>query len=83
MMLVPGLAILALVVALVAAARGPAMTPLQERAWHAFKDCQHVAGTARLAQATPDGRLAFEAEDGDMVSMKQCLRDRWGYPFVN
>ena len=59
------------------------MTPLQARAWHAFQDCQHVARTARLAQVTPDGRIAFEADEGDMANMKQCLRDRWGYPFVN
>lgn len=77
------LATLALSLVIGATASCVTMTPLQERAWHAFQDCQHVARTARLAQATPDGRLAFEAEDGDMVSMKQCLRDRWGYPFVN
>lgn len=60
-----------------------AMTPLQDRAWHAFQDCQSVARTAQLRQVTPDGRLGFEAEDGDMAKMKACLRDRWGYPFVN
>jgi hypothetical protein len=60
-----------------------AMTPLQDRAWHAFQDCQRVARTAQLRQVTPDGRLGFEAEDGDMVQMKTCLRDRWGYPFAN
>lgn len=77
------LATLALALVGGAAASCVMMTPLQERAWHAFQDCQHVARTARLAQVTPDGRLAFEAEDGDMAKMKQCLRDRWGYPFVN
>jgi hypothetical protein len=60
-----------------------AMTPLQERAWHAFQDCQRVARTAQLRQVTPDGRLGFEAEEADMANMKQCLRDRWGYPFAN
>ena len=59
------------------------MTPLQERAWHAFQDCQRVARTAQLRQVTPDGRLGFEAEEADMANMKQCLRDRWGYPFAN
>ena len=74
-------AVLALVGGLTASC--VAMTPLQARAWHAFNDCQSVARTARLAQVTVDGRIAFEAEDGDMASMKQCLRERWGYPFVN
>ena len=66
-----------------AAASCVAMTPLQERAWHAFQDCQSVARTAQLRELTPDGRIGFEAEDGDMANMKQCLRERWGYPFVN
>ena len=77
------LATLALALVSAATASCVVMTPLQGRAWHAFQDCQHVARTARLAQVTPDWRIAFEAEDGDMVNMKQCLRDRWGYPFVN
>jgi len=66
-----------------AAASCVAMTPLQERAWYAFQDCREGARTAQLREVTPDGRLGFEAEDGDMANMKQCLRERWGYPFVN
>lgn len=78
----PSAIVLALALAGVSAC-APTMTPLQERAWHAFQDCQAVARTASLVQITPDGRIAFGAEDTDMPKMKQCLRDRWGYPFVN
>lgn len=74
---------LGLALVVVATASCVAMTPLQGRAWHAFQDCQQAARTAQLRQVTPDGRLGFEAEEGDMAKMKQCLRDRWGYPFVN
>lgn len=59
------------------------LTPLQERALDAFRDCQKLAPTAVLTQATPEGGLGFESREGDYQIMKRCLEERYGYRFPN
>ena len=59
----------------------PQMTPLQERAWDAFKDCQKLAPTAHITQVLPDGRIGFESREGDYQIMIRCLEERHGYKF--
>lgn len=59
----------------------PKLTPLQERAWDAFKDCQNLAPTAQLTWLLPDGRLGFQSREGDYQIMIRCLEERHGYKF--
>ena len=62
----------------------PSMTPLQEKAWDAFKDCQQLAPTAQLTELTPDGRFGFMTrESTEFTTMKRCLEERYGYRFSN
>lgn len=63
------------------AACAPSLTPLQERAYSAFKDCQNVAPTAQLGELLPDGRFGFTARPGDYQRMIRCLEERHGYKF--
>ncbi len=55
------------------------MTPLQQRAFDAFKDCQRYNPTARLTQLTPDGNLAYTAAPVEYQRIRQCLGERFGY----
>ena len=55
------------------------MTPLQQRAFDAFKDCQRYNPTARLTQLTPDGNLAYTAAPVEYQRIRQCLGERYGY----
>ena len=55
------------------------MTPLQQRAYDAFKDCQRDNPTARLTQLTPDGNLGYTAAPVEYQRMRQCLGERYGY----
>lgn len=60
----------------------PKLTPLQERAWDAFKDCQRQAPSATLQQITEGGGISFMTREGhDVGIMQQCLQERWGYRF--
>ena len=68
-------------VLLTAASCASQLTPLQERAYAAFKDCQSVAPTAQLGELLPDGRFGFTARPGDYQRMIQCLDERHGYKF--
>jgi hypothetical protein len=67
------------VLALTACASG--LTPLQERAWDAFKDCQKQAPTAVLQQISVDGGISYRAREGDVGIMQRCLQERYGYRF--
>ena len=40
------------------------LTPLQERAWDAFKDCQRQAPSATLQQISEDGGISFTTREG-------------------
>ncbi len=71
--------VMGLLVVLTACA--PKLTPLQERAWDAFKDCQQQAPSAVLQQIGEDGRLAYQAREYDIGLMQRCLQERWGYRF--
>jgi hypothetical protein len=57
--------------------------PLQERAYNAFKDCQWSAPapTAQITEMREDGIFNYTAREGDVVRMKQCLEQRYGYKF--
>jgi len=58
------------------------LSPLQERAWDAFKDCQTQAPSATLQQITEDGGLSYMTREGrDVGIMQQCLQERWDYRF--
>lgn len=57
------------------------LTPLQERADSAFKDCQSVAPTAQITELLPDGRFRYSAAPGDVTRMRECLEQRYGYKF--
>jgi len=67
----------ALVVALAACA--PKLSPLQERAWDAFKDCKQQAPSAVLEQIREDGGVSYTAREGDAGIMQRCLEDKFGY----
>jgi hypothetical protein len=66
-----------LVVALTACA--PTLSPLQERAWDAFRDCKQKAPSAVLEQINEDGGLSYTAREGDIGIMQRCLEDKFGY----
>lgn len=58
------------------------LTPLQERAWDAFKDCQRQAPSATLQQISEDGGISYTTREGrDVGIMQQCLQQRWGYRY--
>lgn len=58
------------------------LTPMQERAWDAFKDCQRQAPSATLQQISEQGGISYTTREGRDVSiMQQCLQERWGYNF--
>ena len=58
------------------------LTPMQERAWDAFKDCQRQAPSATLQQISEQGGISYTTREGrDVGIMQQCLRERWGYNF--
>ena len=59
----------------------PKLTPLQERAWDAFKDCKQKAPSAVLNQLNEDGGLSYSAREGDIGIMQRCLEDKFGYRF--
>lgn len=61
----------------------PPMTPLQQRAYDAFRDCQRDNPTARLTQLTPDGKLGYTAAPVEYQRVRQCLGERYGYRFAN
>jgi hypothetical protein len=58
------------------------MSPLQQRAYDAFRDCQRDNPTARLIQLTPEGKLGYTAEPVEYQRMRQCLGERYGYRFA-
>jgi hypothetical protein len=66
-----------LVVALSACA--PKLSPLQEHAWDAFRDCKQKAPSAVLEQIRDDGGLSYTAREGDIGIMQRCLEDKFGY----
>jgi hypothetical protein len=72
-----------LVAATLMSCAGPQINPLQERAYNAFKDCQWnaPAPTAQITQMDENGRFSYSAREGDVVRMKQCLEQRYGYKF--
>ena len=58
------------------------LTPLQERGWDAFKDCQRQAPSAMLQQISENGGISYTTREGrDVGIMQQCLQERWGYNF--
>jgi hypothetical protein len=59
----------------------PRLTPLQERAYSAFKDCQSVAPTAQITELREDGGFGYSAAPGDYQRMQRCLEERYGYTF--
>lgn len=59
----------------------PTLSPLQQRAWDAFKDCKQQAPTAVLEQISEDGRLSYSAREGDVGIMQRCLHERYGCRF--
>jgi hypothetical protein len=67
--------------ALVASACASSLTPLQERTYGAFKDCQSVAPTAQITELREDGGLHYSAAPGDLQRMQRCLEERYGYKF--
>ena len=71
------------VAVLLAAACSAQVNPLQERAYNAFKDCQWSAPapTAQITEMREDGWFSYTAREGDVVRMKQCLEQRYGYKF--
>jgi hypothetical protein len=71
------------VVGLIAVACAAQVNPLQERAYNAFKDCQWSAPapTAQITEMREDGWFSYTAREGDVVRMKQCLEQRYGYKF--
>jgi hypothetical protein len=70
---------LIIALAFTAAACASQMTPLQQRAYDAFRDCQRDNPTARLTQLTPDGRFGYTAAPVEYQRMRQCLGERYGY----
>lgn len=66
-----------LVVTLTACA--PSLSPLQERAWDAFRDCRQKAPSAVLERINEDGGLSYTAREGDIGIMQRCLEDKFGY----
>ena len=71
------------VAVLLATACSVQVNPLQERAYNAFKDCQWSAPapTAQITEMREDGWFSYTAREGDVVRMKQCLEQRYGYKF--
>ena len=57
------------------------LSPLQEKAWDAFKDCQQRAPSAVLDQINENGSLSYSAREGDIGIMQRCLEDKFGYRF--
>ncbi|HET8575547.1 MAG TPA: hypothetical protein VFO18_00500 [Methylomirabilota bacterium] len=70
-------------VALTLSACAEAMTPLQQRAFDAFRDCQRENPSARLTHLGPDGRLAYTASPPEYLRVRQCLHERYGYRFTS
>ena len=70
-------------VALTLVACAEAMTPLQQRAFDAFRDCQRENPTARITRLTPEGRLAYTASPQEYLRVRQCLQERHGYRFTS
>ena len=53
------------------------LTPLQERAWDAFKDCQRQAHSAMLQQISEDGGISYTTrEGGDFLHRFRVTLDR-------
>lgn len=70
-------------VALTLSACAETLTPLQQRAFDAFRDCQRDNPSARITQLTPDGRLAYTASPPEYLRVRQCLQERHGYRFAS
>lgn len=63
------------------AACAPTLSPLQERAWDAFKDCKQQAPTVVLDQIGEDGGMSYSGREGDIHIVQRCLQERYGYRF--
>ena len=74
-----GRVVLVITLAVVLTACAPKLTPLQEHAWDAFKDCRQKAPSAVLEQIREDGGLSYTAREGDIGIMQRCLEDKFGY----
>jgi len=65
--------------ALIVAGCAEPLTPSQQRAQDAFKDCWPQAPSASITYLPPQGGIHYAANPGDREIMARCLSERHGY----